>query len=434
MDAVPNGDFSRSDSARYSPSQTLAILNNNLANAGYQLKVEGKTLRVCAISPNDAPRDVDLQKVVRDQVTVISKAMKDAESATAQVEQQLKALQEMNVEMSKQAASLEAEMSKLKSTGVPSAEQLKALLRFRDEMLKRADAMKAEADKLKSSQHYQEQQRGQSVRENLMLQLREQGDAKRSKNGVRRVVIDENIRDLKVPVKLTGHAVQLRFALPSDVKKAAEALGIDMSVVKIIVDDRTNRILIFGAGEKEGQAIDSIIKFFDQPPAEPKERVADRTPDPLQRSPQKMSPARSEDPTIGASSSAATASESSVDPAQPTIKSEDPFLKRTKRPLASAEAPTDLVSLAVAYSDAVGQVQESRHDPAKLRRAERKLRTLREIVEVLRSAKAEQVKLAESNGVHSDAERDTLIERKANLAALDKILAPDETEKGLEAR
>jgi hypothetical protein len=53
---------------------------------------------------------------------------------------------------------------------------------------------------------------------------------------------------------------------------------------------------------------------------------------------------------------------------------------------------------------------------------------LRGIVEVLRAAKAEQVALAESRlskGLHSDSERDTLIERKANLAALDRILATE---------
>jgi len=145
----------------------------------------------------------------------------------------------------------------------------------------------------------------------------------------------------------------------------------------------------------------------------------------------------SEDSTRRGSSSAATASEPSVDPTQPTAKTEVPFIKPTKRPLASAEFPTDLVSLAVAYSDAVGQVQELQHDPAKLRQAERKLRMLHGIAEVLRSAKSEQIKLAESRlakGVHSDSEQETLIERKANLAALDRILATEEAEKGQNAK
>jgi hypothetical protein len=255
-----------------------------------------------------------------------------------------------------------------------------------------------------------------------MLQLQVRGnDASRVEKDIRDLAIGATATGTKLPEKLAGRVVQLRFAIPSKVKQAVvEALGIDISVVKIIVDDRTNRILILGAREKDGQAIDSIIKFFDQPPAESKEPAADV----IKRSPHRIRSSVSQDQTIQPSFGA-IAAETSVDPAQPSMRHPDPFHSQPAPSLTSADTPTDLVSLAVAYSDAVGQVQESQHDPAKLRRAERKLRTLRGIVEVLRSAKAEQVKLAESNGVRSDAERDTLIERKANLAALDKILATD---------
>lgn len=47
MQTVPQGVFNRWDSARYSPSQTLAILNSELSRTGCQLKLEGSVLRVC---------------------------------------------------------------------------------------------------------------------------------------------------------------------------------------------------------------------------------------------------------------------------------------------------------------------------------------------------------------------------------------------------
>jgi hypothetical protein len=50
MQSIPHGVFNRWDSARYSPSQTLAILNSELARTGCTLKLEGKVLKVCALS------------------------------------------------------------------------------------------------------------------------------------------------------------------------------------------------------------------------------------------------------------------------------------------------------------------------------------------------------------------------------------------------
>jgi hypothetical protein len=51
MQSVPQGVFNRWDSARYSPSQTLAILNSELGRTGCQLKLEGNVLRVSSLSP-----------------------------------------------------------------------------------------------------------------------------------------------------------------------------------------------------------------------------------------------------------------------------------------------------------------------------------------------------------------------------------------------
>jgi hypothetical protein len=50
MQVVPQGVFNRWDAARYSPSQTLAILNSEIARAGCQLKLEGSVLRVVKLS------------------------------------------------------------------------------------------------------------------------------------------------------------------------------------------------------------------------------------------------------------------------------------------------------------------------------------------------------------------------------------------------
>jgi hypothetical protein len=55
MQAVPQGVFNRWDSARYSPSQTLAILNSEIARTGCHLKLEGNVLRVCNLAPAAAP-------------------------------------------------------------------------------------------------------------------------------------------------------------------------------------------------------------------------------------------------------------------------------------------------------------------------------------------------------------------------------------------
>jgi len=55
MQAVPQGVFNRWDSARYSPSQTLAILNSEIARTGCHLKLEGSVLRVCQLTPTASP-------------------------------------------------------------------------------------------------------------------------------------------------------------------------------------------------------------------------------------------------------------------------------------------------------------------------------------------------------------------------------------------
>jgi hypothetical protein len=49
MQAIPRGVFNRWDTARYSPSQTLSILNSELARIGCTLKLEGNVLHVCAL-------------------------------------------------------------------------------------------------------------------------------------------------------------------------------------------------------------------------------------------------------------------------------------------------------------------------------------------------------------------------------------------------
>lgn len=54
MQVVPQGVFNRWDATRYSPSQTLAILNSEIARAGCQLKLEGSVLRVVALSSSTA--------------------------------------------------------------------------------------------------------------------------------------------------------------------------------------------------------------------------------------------------------------------------------------------------------------------------------------------------------------------------------------------
>jgi hypothetical protein len=54
MQAIPHGVFNRMDPAKYSPSQTLAILNSELARTGCMLKLEGNVLKVCALSTSTA--------------------------------------------------------------------------------------------------------------------------------------------------------------------------------------------------------------------------------------------------------------------------------------------------------------------------------------------------------------------------------------------
>ncbi|HXY35816.1 MAG TPA: hypothetical protein VEI07_16395 [Planctomycetaceae bacterium] len=54
MQAMPRGTFNRWDSARYTPSQTLAILNSELARMGCQAKVFGTALYVVPSGSGDA--------------------------------------------------------------------------------------------------------------------------------------------------------------------------------------------------------------------------------------------------------------------------------------------------------------------------------------------------------------------------------------------
>jgi hypothetical protein len=65
MQSVPQGVFNRWDAARYSPSQTLAILSSELARTGCQLKLEGSVLRVCPLSsPTTVSRTASSQSAV----------------------------------------------------------------------------------------------------------------------------------------------------------------------------------------------------------------------------------------------------------------------------------------------------------------------------------------------------------------------------------
>jgi hypothetical protein len=54
MQAFPVGTFNRWDSARYTPTQTLAILNSELAKIGCQARVVGTALYIVPAAPGDA--------------------------------------------------------------------------------------------------------------------------------------------------------------------------------------------------------------------------------------------------------------------------------------------------------------------------------------------------------------------------------------------
>jgi len=54
MQAMPDGTFNRWDSARYTPTQTLAILNSELAKIGCQARVVGSALYIVPAVPGDA--------------------------------------------------------------------------------------------------------------------------------------------------------------------------------------------------------------------------------------------------------------------------------------------------------------------------------------------------------------------------------------------
>jgi hypothetical protein len=53
MQAMPDGTFNRWDAARYTPTQTLAILNAELAKIGCQAKVVGSALYIVPAAPGD---------------------------------------------------------------------------------------------------------------------------------------------------------------------------------------------------------------------------------------------------------------------------------------------------------------------------------------------------------------------------------------------
>ena len=52
MEKLPQGVFNRWDVMRISPSQTLSILNSEIARVGCQLKLDGNILRVVDLSPS----------------------------------------------------------------------------------------------------------------------------------------------------------------------------------------------------------------------------------------------------------------------------------------------------------------------------------------------------------------------------------------------
>jgi hypothetical protein len=54
MQAMPDGTFNRWDSARYTPTQTLAILNSELAKLGCQAKIVGTSLYIVQAGSADA--------------------------------------------------------------------------------------------------------------------------------------------------------------------------------------------------------------------------------------------------------------------------------------------------------------------------------------------------------------------------------------------
>jgi hypothetical protein len=54
MQAMPDGTFNRWDSARYTPTQTLAILNSELVKLGCQAKIVGTSLYIVQAGAADA--------------------------------------------------------------------------------------------------------------------------------------------------------------------------------------------------------------------------------------------------------------------------------------------------------------------------------------------------------------------------------------------
>jgi beta-lactamase regulating signal transducer with metallopeptidase domain len=55
MQAMPAGTFNRSDSSRYTPTQTLAVMNTELAKTGWRAKVVGTSLCVEPVREDRAP-------------------------------------------------------------------------------------------------------------------------------------------------------------------------------------------------------------------------------------------------------------------------------------------------------------------------------------------------------------------------------------------
>jgi hypothetical protein len=252
-------------------------------------------------------------------------------------------------------------------------------------------------------------------------------------------------------------AFTLHFAQAADVKQAlANLFGNQMreSPLSILADERTNRIIIFGGGDKELEIIERIIKLYDQPAAGdqpvPVEKIGEKT-SPMELSVRLKSP----DVAPKASQSQPAADQKSKRDSQMPAMPEEEFIP-INRLVPTADSPTDLVALAVAYSDAWGQVHEYQHAldqrraeaklgivnageslPAKLGHAQRKVLMLRGIINELRSAKEEQIKLGESRlatGSLTNSDHDALIERKAKLRALDKILATEEPDNGKHAQ
>jgi hypothetical protein len=285
-----------------------------------------------------------------------------------------------------------------------------------------------------------------SLFEQRVRPLLGQLDAVGIETQVRALTSSDAAKERKRGANRQSRAFTFRFASAKDVRDAIIAvLGDEVDTAKLLVDERTNRLLVFGAGDKELEAIDAIIKLLDQPAA--KQPVTEYTEPVVPRvatAPQ--DPSIVEDlyhalsdvqpppkPRLEPAKSAQTPRKIRDAEKSKWPDFREDFVAPGSQTGIASNTPTDLVALAVAFSDALAQVQEfhGTNRPAKLRQAQRKVQMLRGIIEALRDAKKAQIQLLESRVAigQSPAENEALIERKATLRALDKILATEEPEK-----